>query len=128
MKFSLTWLQQLVDLKLPIEKLAAQLTDIGLEVESITGDIIEVSVAANRADCLGIVGIAREAAAINKILFTAPSIPVVPASITDKINVTVKDSTACPKYLSRVIKNINNAVVTPQWMQERLIAADINTI
>ena len=128
MKFSLTWLQQLVDLKLPIEKLAAQLTDIGLEVESITGDIIEVSVAANRADCLGIVGIAREVAAINKILFTAPSIPVVPASITDKINVTVQDSTACPKYLSRVIKNINNTVVTPQWMQERLIAADINTI
>ena len=79
MKFKISWLQKLVNLQVTPEKLAAQLTDIGLEVEEQTGDLIEIAVPPNRADCLGLVGIAREAAAVNNVKFVTPEVPKVAA-------------------------------------------------
>lgn len=128
MRFSIHELQKLVNLKTTPEKLAQQLTDSGLEVEEVSGDIIEVAVPPNRADCLGLIGIAREAAAINDFKFTPPEVSVVNAAITDKINLQVTNQTACPKYLGRIIKNIDNSVPTPQWMQDYLTVANVKTI
>ncbi len=128
MKFSLQWLQKLVNVKSAPSLLATQLTDAGLEVESFEDGIFDVSVPANRADCLGMIGLARDVAAINSTKFDLPQVKVVPSSIKDKISVTVRDSAACPRYLSRVIKNIDNNKQTPEWIKNCLMAAEIKTI
>jgi phenylalanyl-tRNA synthetase beta chain len=128
MKFSIKWLEKLVAIKSSPFELSVQLTDAGLEVEGIEGDIIEIAVPPNRADCLGVIGIAREAAAINNIQFKTPAIAEVPATMQDKISLQVQDSQACPKYLSRIIKNINPSAKTPQWMQDYLAVAGVNSI
>lgn len=128
MKFSLEWLQKLVNVKASPEQLAAQLTDAGLEIESFENGIFDVSVPANRADCLGMIGLARDVAAINGIEFNVPNITAVVPSIEDKVSVTVRAPIACPRYTGRVIKNIDNTKQTPDWIKDCLVAAEIKTI
>lgn len=128
MKFSIKWLQKYVDLDIAPQKLADQLTDIGLEVEEVNGDELEIAVPPNRADCLGIIGIAREAATVNNIEFKAPQLKVVDATIPDQIKVQIKNTVACPRYYSRVLKGINNTLETPQWIQDCLNIAGVKII
>lgn len=128
MKFNIKWLQDFAQLNLNPDQLAKQLTDIGLEVEDVEGDVLEVSVPPNRADCLGVVGIAREAAAANNLAFVNPQVKPIPAAIQDKLTVKVVDPKICSKYLSRVIRGVDNTKSTPTWMQERLMTAGIKSI
>lgn len=128
MKFSTQWLQKLVKLNVKPAVLAEQLTFSGLEVESLEGDIIEVAVMPNRADCLGMVGIAREAATLNNIDFKAPHFEPIPAAIQDKINLQIKNSRACPKYLGRIVKGVDATKPTPQWIKDCLTNAGMDCI
>lgn len=128
MKFSIKWLQQFVKFGDSADELAAKLTSIGLEVESVEEDVIDVSVAPNRADCLGILGIAREAASANNIIFNPPKIKPISGVIKDKLKVQVDDNHACPKYLSRIIKDVNVTAKTPEYIENCLKDADINLI
>ena len=82
--------------------------------------IIEVDLTPNRGDCLGMVGIAREVALLNDCELTPPAIAPVVAQVEDRFPVTVTEPAACPRYLGRVIRDIDPAAVTPPWMQERL--------
>lgn len=128
MKFSLQWLRKYLDLNLNAEKLAEQLTNIGLEVEEVSGDELEIAVPPNRADCLGVIGIAREVAAVNGVQFMQPIIKPTVATIDDQIKVDIQNTTACPRYYSRVLKGIDNTKTTPQWIQDCLTVAGVNII
>jgi len=128
MKFSTQWLQKLVKLDVNSQVLAEQLTFSGLEVELLDGEIIEVAVMPNRADCLGMLGIAREAATLNNIEFKAPYFEPIPAAIQDKITLQVKNSSACPKYLGRIIKGVDATQPTPQWIKDCLTTAGMDCI
>jgi phenylalanyl-tRNA synthetase beta chain len=128
MKFSLQWLRKYLDFNVTPEQLAQQLTNIGLEVEGIAGDELEISVPPNRADCLGIIGIARKTAAVNGLHFAYPEVATIVAKVDDKIRLEVKNPTACPRYCSRIIKGINNHAITPAWIQDCLRIAGINVI
>lgn len=128
MKFSFQALQKIVKLKVTPEELAVQLTNSGSEVEEIQGDIIDVSISPNRADCLGLIGIAREAAVLNNQIFVAPVISPIKPVIQDKLNLQVKNTQACPRYLSRIIRNVNNTKQSPQWLQDYLTSAGSKVI
>mgnify|MGYP000990830774 CR=1 FL=1 len=130
MKFHINWLNDLLDKRQNESYIAEKITAAGLEVESVIDGVFDVSVPPNRADCLGMIGLAREIAAIIGVAFKEPEIKLVVASLPDKdkIDVDVQDAVACPKYLSRIIKGVDNTVTTPRWMQERLLVADINLI
>jgi phenylalanyl-tRNA synthetase beta chain len=128
MKFSMQWLQKLVTIKSTPEQLAAKITDAGLEVESLENNIFELAIPPNRADCLGMVGIARDVAAIEETAFKEPNIAIVNETIGDKVAVNVLASDVCPKYLCRVIKNVNNTIQTPDYIKECLNLADIKLI
>ena len=90
--------------------------------------IIDVDLTANRADCLGMVGLAREVAVLNRMESTEPSWTSVESTIADKVDVKLTDSTACPRYLSRVVKDIDVKAATPLWMQEKLRRSGIRSI
>ncbi|ABE54887.1 phenylalanyl-tRNA synthetase beta subunit [Shewanella denitrificans OS217] len=90
--------------------------------------IIDVDLTANRADCLGMVGLAREVGVLNRQSVTAPSWEAVSASIDAPFSIEVKTPELCPRYLGRVVKNINVAAPTPSWMQEKLRRSGIRSI
>lgn len=83
-------------------------------------NIINISVTSNRADCLSLLGIAREVAVVNRLPLQKLRIePVVPA-INDTLSIYVDVPNACPCYLVRVVKNIDISLNTPFLMKEKL--------
>ncbi|WP_417762531.1 phenylalanine--tRNA ligase subunit beta [Shewanella sp.] len=90
--------------------------------------IIDVDLTANRADCLGMVGLAREVGVLNRVTVTEPTWEAVSASIDDTITVDVQATDACPRYLSRVINKVNVTAKTPDWMIEKLRRSGIRSI
>lgn len=82
----------------------------------------------NRADCLSIRGIAREVAALTGATLQPVAITPVSATISDTRNVTLAAPAACPHYAGRIIRNINQAAVTPDWMKQRLERSGLRSI
>ncbi|PWC11423.1 phenylalanine--tRNA ligase subunit beta [Brenneria roseae subsp. americana] len=89
---------------------------------------IEISVTPNRADCLGIIGVARDVAVLNQLPLTEPEIQPVAATIQDTFPIQVEAPQACPRYLGRVVKGINVKAATPLWMREKLRRSCIRSI
>jgi len=89
---------------------------------------IEVDLTPDRGDCLSVAGIAREVAVINRTPLRAPTIPPVEPSHDGGLDVHLMAPAACPRYVCRVIRNIDPSVATPLWMQERLRRGGIRTI
>lgn len=89
---------------------------------------IEISVTPNRADCFGIIGIVRDISAINNISVTAHNFETPNVTIDDKIDINVLEPKAAPKYLGRIIKNVNAQISTPLWMKEKLRRSGIRSV
>ena len=88
-----------------------------LDLNDVT---IDVDLTANRGDCLGIKGLAREVGVLNsQSVVEGEIIPVTP-TIDDVREITIEVGEACPRYLGRVIKGINPEAQTPLWMVEKL--------
>ncbi|CAM3960691.1 phenylalanine--tRNA ligase subunit beta [Rahnella bruchi] len=102
-------------------------TDIR-EFLKLDDTIIEISVTPNRADCLGILGVARDVAVINQLPLVEPEINPVKATVDTTIAIDVQAPQACPRYLGRVIKGINVKATTPLWMREKLRRCGIRSI
>lgn len=102
-------------------------TDIR-EYLKLDDNTIEISVTPNRADCLGIIGVARDVAVVNKLPLVEPEIMAVAATINDTLPIRVDAAEACPRYLGRVVKGINVKAPTPLWMKEKLRRCGIRSI
>ena len=82
----------------------------------------------NRADCLSILGIARDVAAITGATLTSPSVTRVDIGSQATLAVLVNAPQACPAYFGRVIEAVNASAPTPAWMKERLERSGIRSI
>ena len=90
--------------------------------------MIDISVTPNRADCFGIIGVARDISAVNNIPMKEFKIANVPATISDTLSIQIDVPKAAPRYLGRVIKNININATTPLWMKEKLRRGGIRSV
>ncbi|WP_168416909.1 phenylalanine--tRNA ligase subunit beta [Acinetobacter indicus] len=100
---------------------------VGMNVREyldLDDNVIDISITPNRGDCFSIRGIAREIGVINQLPVTAPDIQEVAASIADEKKVVVSTE-GCPRYLGRVIKNVNTKAATPEWMERALARSGI---
>jgi len=88
-----------------------------LDLDDVT---IDVDLTANRGDCLGIKGLAREVGVLNSLEVTEPVITKAIPTIDDSLTINIEAGDACPRYLGRVIKGINPSATTPLWMVEKL--------
>ena len=88
-----------------------------LDLNDVT---IDVDLTANRGDCLGIKGLAREVGVLNSQSVNEVEINPVTPTIDDVREITIETGEACPRYLGRVIKGINPQAKTPLWMVEKL--------
>ena len=98
------------------------------EYLDLNDNAIEISLTPNRADCLSIAGIAREIGVVNKQPVNQPHFETVPATISDKVQIDLQAPEACPRYLLRVVKNVNVKAESPMWMQEKLRRCGIHSI
>lgn len=90
--------------------------------------IIEVDLTPNRSDCLSVKGLARETAVLNSLSVSVPEIPSVPSSIDAQFPVKLLSTDACPKYVGRVIRNIDIHAASPLWLQEKLRRSGVRSI
>ena len=106
-------------------------TTLGMDVRELLelNDVtIDVDLTANRADCFSIRGLAREVGVLNRADVTEPTVEAVATSIEDTVSVEIKATDACPRYLGRVVKNVNVKAESPIWMQEKLRRCGIRSI
>ena len=89
---------------------------------------IEVDLTPNRADCLGIRGLAREVGVLNNAEVCEPQISPVVATIDAALQITLQAPEACPRYLGRVIKGVNVNAVSPLWLTEKLRRSGVRSI
>jgi len=106
------------------EPIGMQLTEV---IES-NDNIIEISLTPNRGDCLSIAGIAREVAVFNQLDFSVPEVKINDIKASAFRSVRLSAVNACPKYLGRVVENVDTAVKSPLWLSEKLRRSGIRSI
>src|SRR3990167_6893246 len=89
---------------------------------------IEVDLTPNRGDCLSLAGLAREVGALYDAPVSRPEIVAVVPSHDEVRPVEVLAAQACPRYLGRVVRNVDLSKPTQLWMVERLRRADVRSI
>lgn len=104
---------------------------VGMDIREYLGldDVtIDVDLTANRADCLGISGLAREVAVLNRTDVNAPLWEEAEVSIDESREITLTAAEQCPRYLGRVIRGIDPTATTPLWMVEKLRRCGVRSI
>ncbi|MBS7596736.1 phenylalanine--tRNA ligase subunit beta [Pseudomonas sp. RC2C2] len=89
---------------------------------------IEIGLTPNRGDCLSVAGLARDVGALYDVPVARLQVPAVAAAHDEVRPVEVLAPAACPRYLGRVIRNVDLSRPTPLWMVERLRRSDVRSI
>lgn len=104
---------------------------VGVDVRQYFGlddNVFEIGLTPNRADCLGIAGLAREVGVLNGIKVNAPVIEAIEPTLNDEVSIEIQAAEHCPHYVGRVIRNIDLSRPTPQWLRERLRRGGVRSI
>ena len=104
---------------------------IGLAVRDLLDlddQVLTTKPTPNRGDCLSVLGMAREVAALSgtKLKWQTPA-PVA-STIADVMAIQLEAPADCPHYSARIIRGVNAAAATPQWMARRLQRSGIRSI
>ncbi len=103
---------------------------VGIPLPEYLGDIIlDLDVTPNRPDCLSVIGIAREVAALSGQSLHLPAVEYEAAalSIDQQISVEIVAPELCPRYCASLITGVKLAE-SPGWMQQRLLACGMRPI
>lgn len=99
-------------------------SNIGSPIGDVLGEaVLDLELTPNRPDCLGVVGVARDVAALTGETLRMPSLDYETAGpdVAALTKVTVVDGDLSPRYVGAVIRNVNIGP-SPPWLQERLHA------
>jgi len=93
--------------------------------------LFDIAITPNRADCLGVYGIARDLAAAGMGLLKDPNLNAIPGTFKSPLDVRFNFgpdfADACPLFVGRYIKGVKNGP-SPKWMQDRLISVGLRPI
>lgn len=89
---------------------------------------LDVDLTPNRSDCLSIRGVARDLGALTAEPFEDLVPQPVPATHSEIPAIRVDAPSACPRYVGRIIRNVNVTAETPVWMKERLRRSGLRSI
>jgi phenylalanyl-tRNA synthetase beta chain len=98
------------------------------EYLELDDQVFTLKLTPNRSDCSSLFGIAREVAALTGVPCAPLDIKVQAVASHEKLNVKVEDAQACPAYYGRLVRGVNAAATTPDWMQRRLQRSGLRTI
>ncbi len=94
-------------------------TDIR-QLLDLDDDIITFKVTPNRADCLSVLGVAREVAGLTGVPLNAPELKKPQVTLTDRLPVKIVAADLCGRFSGRIIRGVNAKATTPDWMKQRL--------
>jgi phenylalanyl-tRNA synthetase beta chain len=102
--------------------------DLG-EALGLKDTILDISITPNRPDCLCVIGVAREIAALThqRVKYRGSSLTNQGEEIHQKTSVTILDRDLCPRYVARMIEGVKIGS-TPHWMSNRLERVGIRSI
>ena len=133
MIISTNWLADYVQVQTTTEQLVERLLMSGLNHESTAtvgaDTAVEIEVTSNRSDCLGHIGVAREAA----VLFARPLHVPDPrpleggGRVAESIAVEIRSADVCPFYTARVIRGVRVGP-SPAWLVERLATVGVESV
>ncbi|MBM7854783.1 phenylalanyl-tRNA synthetase beta chain [Desulfohalotomaculum tongense] len=91
--------------------------------------ILELDLTPNRGDCLSMIGVAREVAALLGVEMKMPAAPLEEGEerVEELAAIDIQAADLCRRYVGRVIKGVQIGP-SPSWMQQRLRAAGIRPI
>jgi len=95
---------------------------------SLDDQIFVIKLTPNKADCLSLIGMAREVSAITGAALCTPKWNAPVVSIQDKRKVTVENQELCGRFAGRVIRGVNPQAKTPDWIVQRLARAGQRSI
>ena len=127
MKIVYNELKEFVEVDRPPAELAAKLSLAGVAIEgveeTVAGPVLEAEVTANRPDCLGHLGIAREVAAIYKKTLKPlrPQLKESSEPVASAVRVDIEAQDLCGRFTARVIKGVK-VQPSPEWLRQRLEA------
>ncbi|MBF0337996.1 MAG: phenylalanine--tRNA ligase subunit beta [Nitrospirae bacterium] len=131
MLLSLQWLSDFIDLPYEPAKIADMLTMSGHEVESVDdvegAIVLDINITPNRADCLSVVGIARELAAITGQALKGYTHGQVTDEFAPDMAVEILTPELCYRYTGRIISGIRVGE-SPQWLKKRLQLSGVRSI
>jgi len=103
----------------------------GADVRAVLGlddHVLTLKLTPNRADCLSVLGIAREISALTGTVLERPSARAVPAKSKATHPVRIGAPEGCGRFAGRVIRNVDSKAPTPPWMKQRLERAGQRSI
>jgi phenylalanyl-tRNA synthetase beta chain len=127
MKVVYNWLKEFVEVKASPEDLRARLSLVGIAVDAIdataAGPVLDAEITANRPDCLGHLGIAREVAAIYRVPLKPlhPSLKEITEKAAGATQVEIEAPELCGRFTARVIRGVKVQPST-DWLRQRLEA------
>ena len=142
MRVPLDWLREYVTVDGDAEALAERLAALGLPTEAIdrvgAEVVLDLEITANRADCMSVLGVAREAAVALRRRVRRPRglVGVRPAPrrgasaappASGRVRVTIEDPLGCPRFTATVIEGVRVGP-SPEWMRRRLEAAGVRAV
>ncbi|MBU3606566.1 phenylalanine--tRNA ligase subunit beta [Polynucleobacter sp. MWH-Creno-3A4] len=90
--------------------------------------VFVIKLTPNKADCLSLLGMAREVSAITGATLCKPQWQTPAVSIDEKRKVTVENTELCGRFAGRVIRGVNPQAKTPDWIVKRLSRAGQRSI
>ncbi|NDC62396.1 MAG: phenylalanine--tRNA ligase subunit beta [Planctomycetia bacterium] len=133
MIISTNWLADYVQIEAPTELLVERLLLSGLNHESTTrvgeDTAVEIEVTSNRPDCLGHLGVAREAAVLfsRPLHVPDPRPPEKGGPVAAAITIEIRSPELCPFYTARVIRGVRVGP-SPRWLVERLRTVGVESV
>lgn len=133
MKLLYEWLKEFVEVTAPAAELRSRLSLAGIAIDSVeetaAGPVLDAEITANRPDCLGHYGIAREVAAIYRLPVKPlqPKLKESSEKAADEIRVDIETPELCGRYTARVLRGVK-VQPSPGWLRQRLEAIGQNSI
>jgi len=112
-------------LELPADCVAGQSITAALD---LADTLLEINLTPNRGDCMGVLGVAREAAVLTGTTLGGPALPAVPAQTAERFPVELAPGAGCVRFAARVIRGVHPQAQAPMWLRERLRRSGLRSI
>jgi len=123
---TVNWINEYLDVPLAADEVVAALSSAGFGCQERSelpgGDTrLDIEITSNRGDCVSVIGLAREAAAVTGRRLVLPETAVRASHDSQSLIVGVEnlDHELCPGYSARLIRGVTVGP-SPQWLRQRL--------
>ena len=102
-------------------------TDLGKYLD-LDDALLTFKLTPNRADCLSLLGVAREVSALTMTPLVMPPLKVTEPTMNEVLPLTLSAPDLCGRFTGRIIRNINAGAKTPMWMRQRLLHSGVRPL